>query len=115
LTFHQPAREPSWYGELRVLQNETLELARRGLSTTSRLGSTSVDRRLEGGSEASIRNHTRPGQSVYDPFLGSGTCLVAAETLGRRCYAMEFDAKYVQLSVERWQGLTGETAERVEE
>ena len=43
---------------------------------------------------------------------GSGTTLMAAETLGRRCYAMEIDPKYVQVAIERWQRFTGRTAER---
>jgi len=60
--------------------------------------------------EAPIRNHLRAAQAVYDPFLVSGTCLVAAETLGRRCLGMELDPKYVQITLERWQALTGETA-----
>jgi DNA modification methylase len=65
--------------------------------------------------EAPIRNHLRPGEAVYDPFIGSGTCIAAAEVLGRRCLGMEIDPKYVQLSIERWQALTGEKAERVGE
>ena len=65
-------------------------------------------------SEIPIRNHLRPGEAVYDPFLGSGTCLVAAETLGRRCYGMEIDPRYVQVTIERWQGLTGEKAVRID-
>jgi DNA modification methylase len=60
--------------------------------------------------ETPIRNHLRAGEACYDPFLGSGTCLVAAETLGRRCYGMEVDPRYVQVTIERWQSLTGETA-----
>jgi DNA modification methylase len=64
--------------------------------------------------ETPIRNHLRPGEVVYDPFLGSGTCLVAAETLGRRCYGLELEPRYVQLVIERWQALTGGTAERVD-
>ena len=64
--------------------------------------------------EAPIRNHLGPGGLVYDPFLGSGTCIVAAETLGRRCLAMEIEPRYVQVSIERWQGLTGERASRVD-
>jgi DNA modification methylase len=63
-------------------------------------------------SEIPIRNHLRAGEVVYDPFLGSGTTLVAAETLGRRCYGLEIDPRYCQLVIERWQGLTGRTAER---
>ena len=64
--------------------------------------------------ETPIRNHLRPGEAVYDPFLGSGTCLVAAELLGRRCYGMEIEPRYCQLVIERWQGLTGREAVRVE-
>jgi hypothetical protein len=64
-------------------------------------------------SEIPIRNHLRPGEAVYEPFSGSGTTLMAAETLGRRCFAMEIDPKYVQVAIERWQRFTGRTAERL--
>ena len=64
--------------------------------------------------EIPIRNHLRAGEAVYEPFCGSGTTLMAAETLGRRCYAMEIDPKYVQVAIERWQNFTGRTAERVD-
>jgi DNA modification methylase len=62
--------------------------------------------------ETPIRNHLKPGEAVYDPFVGSGTCLVAAETLGRRCYGVEIEPRYVQLTIERWQAMTGRTAAR---
>ena len=65
-------------------------------------------------SETPIRNHLNAGETVYDPFLGSGSTLIAAETLGRRCYGMEVDPKYVHVTIERWQALTGQTATRVE-
>jgi DNA modification methylase len=65
-------------------------------------------------SEIPIRNHLRPGEAAYEPFSGSGTTLMAAETLGRRCYAMEIDPKYVQVAIERWQRFTGKSAERVD-
>ena len=61
-------------------------------------------------SEIPIRNHLRPGEAVYEPFSGSGTTLIAAETLGRRCYALEIDPKYAQLTIERWQAFSGRTA-----
>ncbi len=64
--------------------------------------------------ELPIRNHLRAGEAVYDPFVGSGTCIAAAETLGRHCYGVEIDPRYVQLSIERWEGLTGRKAERVD-
>ena len=65
-------------------------------------------------SEIPIRNHTEAGEAVYDAFLGSGTTLMAAEVLGRRCLGMEIDPKYVQVAIERWQAFTGKTAERVD-
>jgi DNA modification methylase len=57
-----------------------------------------------------ILNHTKPGESVYDPFLGSGTTLAAAEVSKRVCYGLELDPKYVDVVVERWQGLSGQQA-----
>ncbi len=49
---------------------------------------------------------------VYDPFLGSGTTLIAAENLGRKCYSMEISPGYCDVIVERWESLTGEKAVR---
>jgi DNA modification methylase len=43
--------------------------------------------------------------SVYDPFLGSGTTMVAAEQLSRRCYGMEIEPKYVAVALERMAGM----------
>jgi hypothetical protein len=60
--------------------------------------------------ETPIRNHLEAGEAVYDPFVGSGTTIIAAETLGRRCYAMEIDPRYVQVCLERWSRFTGQTA-----
>jgi DNA modification methylase len=57
-----------------------------------------------------ILNHTKHGESVYDPFLGSGTTLASAEVTQRVCYGLELDPKYVDVVVERWQGLTGRKA-----
>ena len=54
-----------------------------------------------------LLNHTRRGESVYDPFLGSGTTLAAAEITERVCWGIELDEKYVDTAVLRWQGLTG--------
>ncbi len=63
-------------------------------------------------SEVPIRNHLEAGEAVYDPFLGSGTTLIAAELLGRRCYGLEIDPRYAQIAIERWQNVTGRTALR---
>jgi len=57
-----------------------------------------------------ILNNSSPGQAVYEPFMGSGTTLIAAETAGRVCYGIELNPAYVDVAVARWQNLTGQTA-----
>ncbi len=57
-----------------------------------------------------ILNHTHSGQTVYDPFCGSGSTIIAAETTTRVCYAMEVDPAYVDTALLRWQSFTGKTA-----
>jgi len=54
------------------------------------------------------------GDVVYDPFLGSGTTLIAAEQLRRTCYGMEIDPRYCDMTVKRWEQLTGKHAELVQ-
>jgi DNA modification methylase len=61
-----------------------------------------------------ILDVTARGEIVFDPFLGSGTALIAAERVGRRCYAIELDPLYVDLAIRRWQRLTGQTARHAE-
>jgi DNA modification methylase len=60
-----------------------------------------------------IENNSSPGQAVYEPFSGSGTTIIAAEMTGRVCYAMELSPQYVDVAVKRWEGFTGQKAERV--
>jgi len=57
-----------------------------------------------------ILNNSSPGQAVYEPFMGSGTTLIAAETTGRVCLGIELNPAYVDVAVERWQQFTGQTA-----
>jgi DNA modification methylase len=57
-----------------------------------------------------ILNNSSAGQAVYEPFCGSGTTLVAAETTGRACLAMELDPAYVDVAVRRWEAFTGQQA-----
>jgi DNA modification methylase len=57
-----------------------------------------------------IRNHGTRDDAVYDPFVGSGSTLIAAERLKRRCFAMELDPGYVDVVVRRWEKATGEQA-----
>ena len=49
---------------------------------------------------------------MYDPFVGSGTTIIAAERQGRHCYAMEIEPRYVDTSVKRWEDYTGGKARR---
>jgi DNA modification methylase len=58
-----------------------------------------------------LRNHH--ALAVYDPFLGSGTTLIAAEQLSRRCYAIEIAPSYLQIAIDRWEAFTGKTAVKV--
>ena len=57
-----------------------------------------------------ILNNSSPGQAVYEPFMGSGTTLIAAETTGRVCLGIELNPAYVDVAVERWQRFTGKAA-----
>jgi DNA modification methylase len=50
------------------------------------------------------------GDIVLDSFLGSGTTLIAAERVGRRCYGIEIDPLYVDTIIRRWQAFTGDKA-----
>jgi len=61
-----------------------------------------------------LENSSRTGALVLDPFLGSGTTVIAAEQTGRRCYAMDIDPHYCDVAVKRWENFTGKTAELAE-
>jgi len=58
----------------------------------------------------SITNATEPGQLIVDPFLGSGTAVIAAQQVERRAVGMDLDAAYCDVIVLRWQRLTGKEA-----
>lgn len=60
-----------------------------------------------------MRHHHAP--EVFEPFSGSGTSIIAATMLGRRCYAIEIDPGYVQMAIDRWQAFTGREAVKVGE
>jgi DNA modification methylase len=55
-------------------------------------------------------NNSSPGQAVYEPFMGSGTTLIAAKTTGRIYYGIELNPAYIDVAIERWQAFTGEDA-----
>lgn len=57
-----------------------------------------------------FRNHGGNDDDVYDPFLGSGTTIIAAEQLNRRCYGLEIEPRYCDVICQRWEKLTGKKA-----
>ncbi|MBH5401180.1 ParB N-terminal domain-containing protein [Bradyrhizobium sp. CNPSo 4010] len=57
-----------------------------------------------------IRDCSKPGDIILDPFGGAGTTMIAAEKTGRRARLLELNPVYVDVTVERWQRLTGQTA-----
>jgi DNA modification methylase len=59
-----------------------------------------------------IENNSSPGQAVYDPFVGAGTTIIAAEMTGRSCHAIEISPAYTDVAMLRWQNFTGEKAHK---
>jgi DNA modification methylase len=59
-----------------------------------------------------IANSSAPKDVVLDPFLGSGSTLIAADQLGRRCFGVEIDPRYTDVAVRRWERFTGRKATR---
>lgn len=60
-----------------------------------------------------IENSSKVGDKVLDLFGGSGTTLIACEELNRECYMMEYEPKYVEVIIKRWENLTGEKAIKI--
>ena len=63
--------------------------------------------------EFMMHTWSQSGDIVYEPFCGSGTSIIAGESLQRRVYALEISGEYCQLAIERWQEMTGQQAERI--
>lgn len=57
-----------------------------------------------------VANSTKRGDLVLDPFGGSGSTLIACEQMNRRCYTVEYDPRYADVILNRWEQLTGQTA-----
>jgi DNA modification methylase len=103
--------EPCWYA---VRKGATANW--QGDHSQTTLWEITLDANVEGGHSTqkpaecmlrAIRNHEG---DVYDPFLGSGTTLIAAESLGRRCYGLEIEPRYCDVILQRWETLTGRAA-----
>jgi len=106
--------EPCWYA---VRKGKASKRTKDRTQTT--LWEVDLDANVAGGMSTQkplecmarpIRNHEL--SEVYDPFCGSGTTLIAAETLERTCYAMEIDPHYCDVIVQRWTEFTDEEARR---
>jgi DNA modification methylase len=105
--------EPCWYG-VRGTGHWTGD---RKQTTLWAIASGGQDTKTTHGTQKPVEcmrrpmlNNSSPGQAVYDPFFGSGTTLIAAETTGRVCLGMELEPRYVDVAVRRWQAFTGMTA-----
>ena len=104
--------EPCWYAV-----RDGKPANRTDDRTQTTLWEINLDKNCEGGHSTQkpvecmarpIRNHDAP--EVYDPFLGSGTTLIAAEQLHRRCFGIEIEPRYVDVAVRRWEKLTSKLA-----
>lgn len=60
-----------------------------------------------------LRDGSQEGMNVYDPFLGSGSTLIACDQIKRTCYGIELDPHYVDVVVRRWEVYTGQKAKKV--
>ena len=106
--------EPCWYAVKKGSRSDWV-----GDHSQTTLWEINLDANVAGGHGTQkpvecmarpIRNHKG---DVYDPFVGSGTTLIAAEQLGRKCYAMEIDPTYCDVAVKRWEEFAGKKATRV--
>jgi len=99
-------KTPRWYGDTtqRTLWEHDKPLRNEGHPTIKPLALI----------ERTLVNSTEPGMLVVDPFLGSGTCIVAAERTGRIAYGFELDARYCSVVLQRWEEFVGRTAERLD-
>jgi len=110
--------EPCWYA---VRKGKTASW--RGSHSDTTLWEMASPKMIMGGSTEQKYDHPtqKPVEAmgraighhagdVYEPFSGSGTTLIAAEQLGRCCFAIEIDPKYVQVAIERWQNFSGAKA-----
>jgi DNA modification methylase len=114
--------EPCWYA---VRKGKTASW--RGSHSDTTLWEMASPKMIMGGSteqkydhptqkpvEAMSRAIGHHAGDVYEPFSGSGTTIIAAETLDRRCFAIEIDPKYVQVAIERWANFTGRKPEQID-
>jgi DNA modification methylase len=114
--------EPCWYavrkGQTAHWRGDRTESTLWEVATLNPFGGANPEETATGHSAQKpvelmrrpILNHSEPGDCVYDPFLGSGTTLIAAELTERFCYGLEVAPQYVDIIIRRWQQLTGRQA-----
>lgn len=104
--------EPCWYAVRNGRPSR-----RTDDRTQTTLWSINLDKNIEGGHSTQkpvecmarpIRNHGGLDDAVYDPFVGSGTTIIAAQQLGRRCFAIEINPTYCDVTLQRWANFTGQ-------
>jgi DNA modification methylase len=105
--------EPCWY----AVREKGNWVGDRKQSTLWNISSRDQDAETAHGTQKPVEcmcrpllNNSSPGDAVYEPFLGSGTTLIAAESSGRSCLAVELDPIYVDVAVRRWEAFTGKQA-----
>ena len=64
--------------------------------------------------ERAIKNSSDDGDTIFDPFLGSGSTLIACEQINRICYGVEIDPHYCDVVVKRWEAFTGKSGQKVQ-
>ena len=105
--------EPCWYaikkGHKHNWQGSRKESIVWEISNLNAFGTNSEDERTSHSTQKPLEcmrkpiiNNSAKGEGVYDPFLGSGTTLIACEELDRKCYGIELDPAYCDLIVDRW-------------
>ena len=112
--------EPCWYG-VRKGATGHWQGARDQSTVWSVAATGNEDAATTHGTQKPVEVMRRPmvnnsarGDLIYEPFAGSGTTLIAAETVDRTCLAIELDPAYCDVIVTRWQAFTGRQAERTQ-
>jgi DNA modification methylase len=107
--------EPCWY----AVRKKGSWMGDRKQTTLWTIGNGGQDAETKHATQKPVEcmrrpmlNNSSPGQAVYEPFLGSGTTLIAAQSCGRICFGIEIDPLFVDLAIRRWQTFTGEVARR---
>lgn len=100
-------------GHLRMYRHTWSGLVREGTRDVESLRRLHPTQKPVGLLEQVLRDFSKGGDVVVDPYLGSGSTLIVCERLGRVCFGMEIEPAYVQVAVERWEAYTGRHAVKV--